>query len=173
MPLWKVHELAFLSFGLFRGHSWSYRCRGSSGISAFYQALRVPILPALWHEASLDVPPGTKPIHAGKNSWGINFCANTCGACIRMSANTGNYFWGIIFEICIRTLAPALCIDIVPVFAHPWCQYKKKKKIGGGIDFGANTCGTCIHTRANTGKYFWRIIYVLVSCQGVLRESIV
>ena len=31
----------------------------------------------------------------------------------------------IIFEICIRTLAPALCIDIVPVFAHPGCQYIK------------------------------------------------
>ena len=57
-----------------------------------------------------------------------------------------------------------LCIDIVPVFAHPWCQYIN---YFGGINFGANTCGTCIHTRANTGKYFWRIIYVLVSCQGV------
>ena len=45
-----------------------------------------------------ELPPGTKPIHAGKNSWGINFCANTCGACIRMSANTGKYIWGIIFE---------------------------------------------------------------------------
>ena len=36
-----------------------------------------------------------------------------------------------------------------------------------GIHFGANTCRACIHTRANTGKYFWGIIYVLVSCQGV------
>ena len=35
------------------------------------------------------------------------------------------FFRGIIFEICIRTLAPALCIDIVPVFAHLWCQYIK------------------------------------------------
>ena len=59
---------------------------------------------------------------------------------------------------------PALCVDIVPVFAHPWCQYIK---IVLGINFGANTCGTCIHTRANTGEYSWRIIYVLVSCQGV------
>ena len=42
-----------------------------------------------------------------------------------MSANTGKYFWGIIFETCIRTLAPALCIGIVPVFAHPWCKYIK------------------------------------------------
>ena len=115
-----------------------------------------------------ELPPGTKPIHAGKNSWRINFCANTCGACSRVSANTGKYFKGIIFEICIRTLAPALCIDIVPVFAHPWCQYIK---IFWGINFGANTCGTCIHTRANTGKYSWRIIHVLVSCQGVIRSQ--
>ena len=39
-----------------------------------------------------QLPPGTKPIHAGKISWGINFCANTCGACIRTRANTGKYF---------------------------------------------------------------------------------
>ena len=37
-------------------------------------------------------PRGTKPIHAGKISWGINICANTCGACIRTPANTGKYF---------------------------------------------------------------------------------
>ena len=102
-----------------------------------------------------------------KHSWGINFCANTCGACIRMSANAGKYFWGIIFEICIRTLPPALCNDIAPVFAHPWCKYIK-------IFFGELIsvqihAATCIHTWANTGKYFWRIIYVLVSCQGVSR----
>ena len=32
-----------------------------------------------------------------------------------------------------------------------------------GIHFGANI----FCTRANTGKYFWGIIYALVSCQGV------
>ena len=37
----------------------------------------------------------------------------------------------------------------------------------GGIHLGANTCRACIRTPANTGKYFWRIIYVLVSCQGL------
>ena len=37
-----------------------------------------------------------------------------------------------------------------------------------GLHFGANTCRACIRTRANTGKNSWRIIYVLVSCQGVL-----
>ena len=36
-----------------------------------------------------------------------------------------------------------------------------------GNYFGAYTCRACIRTRANTGKYSWRIIYVLVSCQGV------
>ena len=37
-----------------------------------------------------------------------------------------------------------------------------------GIHFGANTCRACIRTRTNTGKYSWRIIYALVSCQGVI-----
>ena len=39
-----------------------------------------------------ELPPGTKPIHAGKNLRGINFCANACGACICFRANTGKYF---------------------------------------------------------------------------------
>ena len=39
-----------------------------------------------------ELLPGTKPIHAGKNSWGINFFANTCGACICTRVNTGKYF---------------------------------------------------------------------------------
>ena len=37
-----------------------------------------------------------------------------------------------------------------------------------GIYFGAYTCRACIRTRANTGKYSWGIIYVLVSCQRVV-----
>ena len=37
-----------------------------------------------------------------------------------------------------------------------------------GNYFGAYTCRACIRTHANTGKYSWGIIYVLVSCQGVL-----
>ena len=47
-------------------------------------------------------PPGTKPVHAGKKSWGINFCANTCGACIRTRANTGKYSWQIIYVLVLR-----------------------------------------------------------------------
>ena len=35
-------------------------------------------------------------------------------------------------------------------------------------NFGANACGACIHTQANPRKYSWLIIYVLISCQGVL-----
>ena len=40
-----------------------------------------------------------------------------------------------------------------------------------GNYFGAYTCRACIRTRANTGKYSWGIIYVLVSCQGVISGS--
>ena len=29
-----------------------------------------------------------------------------------------------------------------------------------GIHFGANTCCACIRTRATTGKYSWRIVFV-------------
>ena len=37
-----------------------------------------------------------------------------------------------------------------------------------GLHFGAHTCRACIRTRANTGKNSWRIIHVLVSCQGTI-----
>ena len=65
------------------------------------------------------VPPGTKPIHAGKNSWGINFSANTCGACIRTRANTGKYFRGVIFCILAKILREIISgrIHVAPVFA--------------------------------------------------------
>ena len=41
-----------------------------------------------------------------------------------------------------------------------------------GTHCGANTCRACIRTRANTWKNSWRIIYVLVSCQGVRRAML-
>ena len=65
------------------------------------------------------VPPGTKPIHAGKNSWGINFCANTCGACIRTRAHTGKYFRGGISRVLCQILRGihSVRIDAAPVFA--------------------------------------------------------
>ena len=56
--------------------------------SSFIMDVLVSAAPVL----SQKYTPGTKPIHAGKNSWGINFFANTCGACIRTRANTGKYF---------------------------------------------------------------------------------
>ena len=65
------------------------------------------------------VPPGTKPIHAGKNSEGINFCVNACGACIRTRANTGKYFGGIIFRILAKFLREFISvrIHVAPVLA--------------------------------------------------------
>ena len=66
-----------------------------------------------------EIPPGTKPIHAGKNSWGINFFANACGACIRNRANTGKYCWGVIFCILAKFLREIISgrIHVAPVFA--------------------------------------------------------
>ena len=89
-----------------------------------------------------SIPPGTKPIHAGKTSWGIHFCANTCGACMYSH---------------LREYRKSFLRNRFPHSSH----------ILEGIYFGANTCRACIHTRANAGKDTWRIIYVLVSCQGV------
>ena len=65
------------------------------------------------------LPPGTKPIHAGKHSWGINFYANTCGACIRTRANTGKYFRGGISRVLCQTLRGihSVRIHAAPVFA--------------------------------------------------------
>ena len=72
------------------------------------------------------VTPGTKPIHAGEKSWGINFCTNACGACIRTCANTGNMLEELFLkyvlapsQICILTFAPSVCMDTVAVFTHP------------------------------------------------------
>ena len=42
-----------------------------------------------------------------------------------------------------------------------------------GLHIGANTCHTCIRTRTNTGDNSWRIIYVLVLCQGAFAHSFV
>ena len=66
-----------------------------------------------------------------------------------------------------------------PVFALARIQEKiflrshflRVSQILEGNYFGAYTCRACICTRANTGKYSWGIIYVLVSCQGVFLRS--
>ena len=68
---------------------------------------------------SVRLPPGTKPIHAGKKSWGINFCANTCGACIRTRANTGKCFRRGISRVFCQNLRGihSVRIHAAPVFA--------------------------------------------------------
>ena len=108
------------------------------------------------------IPPGTKPIHAGKKSWGINFWANTCGACIRTRANTENIFeepffaywpnsWGNSFqckymsrlysyprEYWKKFLANYLCIGFVPGVTKvtsvslPPCMSVKQPKVHQG-----------------------------------------
>ena len=74
-----------------------------------------------------------KPIHAvQKFVQRINFCAKTCSAtsvfaCVRGAGKWGLEGWGL-----------GLCMP----------------KTGGlgRINFGANTCGTCIRTHANTSE---------------------
>ena len=63
--------------------------------SQLFSALKVTLTLTLRNCFGAHFPgvlPSTKAIHAGNKSWGINFCANTCGACIRTRANTGKYF---------------------------------------------------------------------------------
>ena len=93
--------------------------------------------------------PGTKPIHAGKNSWGINFCVNACGACIRARANTGKYFWGIISEICIRTFSN--------MYSHPCplCLYGYSGCIHASlIPIHENILGKLISVRIHAAHVF-------------------
>ena len=92
--------------------------------------------------APLNLPPGTKPIHAGKNSWGINFF---CEYMRGLYSHSREYR-----KIFLRS------------------HFLHISQILEGNYFGAYTCRACIRTRANTGKNSWRIIYVLVSCQGVI-----
>ena len=136
------------------------------------------------------VPPGTKPIHAGKNLGelivarihagpvfalariqenifegsfsanisqileGIHFGANTCRACIRTRANTGKTSW------------PGGRCPIDSDFQKNPARYRFEIaviRIAGGYFFSV-----AISTISSTaGKYSWRIIYVLVSYQGV------
>ena len=69
-----------------------------------------------------------------------------------------NLIRGNIFKVCIRTFAPSLRMDVVALFIHPWCQYIKTS--------GEFSC------QCEYRKYSWRIIYVLVSCQGVKDERL-
>ena len=47
-------------------------------------------------------------------------------------------------------------------FFREYMYFLHISQILEGNYFGAYTCRACIRTRANTGKYFWGIIYVLV-----------
>ena len=81
------------------------------------------------------------PKYMQENSWGIHVCANACGACIRTRANAGKYFRGIISCMLAKFWREFIFvrIHVAPVFAPVRIQEK-----------------------------YWRIIYVLVSCRGVL-----
>ena len=77
--------------------------------------------------------------------------------------------WGIVF----------LCECMRGLYSHSR-EYRKIflrnhfphiGQLHDGIHLGANTCRACIRTPANTGKYSWRTIYALVSCQGVSFRS--
>ena len=72
------------------------------------------------------LPPGTKPIHAGKLSWGINFCTNTCGACIRTRANTGIFIFEEVFpEYFAKFLGEFTRCEYMPrLYSHPR-EYRK------------------------------------------------
>ena len=85
-----------------------------------------------------------------------------------------NVFWNMYSHLRKYVYSPlpplSLWIQWLYTHTHPWCQYIKKFY---GINLGANTSGACIRTQTNTGTYAWRIIYVLVSCQGVVQPAIV
>ena len=90
----------------------------------------------------MRLPLGTKRIHAGTFSWGINFTANTCGACIRTLANTGKYLWGIIFRILAKLSREFILVGIhvAPVFAPARIQEKFlanyiRPALSGGMDW--------------------------------------
>ena len=82
--------------------------------------------------------PGSRPIHAGKFSWGDNFCANT-------HSHSCEYRR----KMFLRNYSRCVC------------------QILGGTHCGAKTCRACIRIRANRGRISWQIMYVLVSCQGI------
>ena len=84
-------------------------------------------------------PPGTKLIYAGK-SWGINFGANTCGG-LYFSHSREYRIFGIL-RISAKFLREfiSVWVHVAQVFTPARVQQ----------------------------KHVWRIIYVLVSCHGVI-----
>ena len=87
--------------------------------------------------------PGTIPTHAGKQLFGNYFFLRIhVGPGFATRANTENRF------------------------EESFSAYLRH--VLGGTHFGANTCRICVCTHTNTGNTSWRIIYVLVSCQGAV-----
>ena len=93
------------------------------------------------------------------NSWGVNLAWIHVGPVFALAQIQENKFKEFLLkyvfahsQICIHTFALPVCMNTVSVFTHP----------DANAMFGA-----CIGTRANAGNKSWRIIYVLVSCQGV------
>ena len=106
-----------------------------------------------------NYPPGTKPIHAGKNSRGNNFCANTCGACICFRANTGKDFWGIIVRILAKFLRESFrCEYMSRLYSHPR-EYRK-------VLLGNYLCIGFVPGGISQG-----ITFVRSSCQRVLGDN--
>ena len=75
-----------------------------------------------FHFRSPKIPPST---NRGKNSWRINFCANTCGACIRTRANTRFFLFEELFpEYCGKFLGEFIRCEYMPrLCSHP-CEYR-------------------------------------------------
>ena len=79
-----------------------------------------------WNTSKLF--PGTKPIHAGKPRWRINFFARIhAGPAFALAQIQEDIFEELYFP-------------------HIW-------QVFGGIHFGANACPACVRTRANTANY--------------------
>ena len=176
---------------------------------AFFWRIRIPFAQMITGRIFCfgQLPPGTKPIHAGKNSWGINPCPSFPWLFgfpwLIFYQGISLLEWGFSlfsrdFQAFGRDGKSLVNLEVflgkteqprkgrTGIFFANTCgglyshsrEYRKIflrshflhiSQILEGNYFGAYTCRACIRTRANTGKYSWGIIYVLVSCQGVIK----
>ena len=77
-------------------------------------------------EVNFQLPPGTKPIYAGKNLGELIFARIHAGPVFALARTQENEFEELFlkyvfapWQICILTFAPSLCVDAVAVFTHP------------------------------------------------------
>ena len=119
--------------------------RGSAGVATLnLKSESLDRLPFKSGRHSLKIPLAQNQYMQGKQSWGINFCANAFGACIRTRENTGKYSVEESFlEYFAKFVGESTSVRIhaSPVFAP-----------------------------AHTGKKSRQIIYALVWCQGVCSQ---